>query len=466
MNPHRRIPQGLFHSQRQFHFRRSLAGIAPTTSPPPTTTSSPPKRTKRRNVFSAITDSQPDLNDASGSGNAAEGRGADDIQNNPHPSLKVRILYRDEQEQTLRERVETLTSQIESLHKDQQERAEESRDMAKMLKRVEAELTLKKAAVLDFKACCGAPRCDDWYNLDKAAQALCTDLPSSDQDLQFIADLVSAAREEAGGINQMLQEKNEQLANLDGQLVSLRKDLQTVRSEKDELEAANGKLNNELGVEAVNLLKRETSFIAGMNMVQKQQKKHITQAEADSTHIAKLEEECSKLKEKLSKNVLSRSIQTQNITKLEEEKNRLLADKQMAEEKLHSKQEKIQSLQRSKEELEKKIEKLTKNQAAVDESRQLQEFQITNIQSDRDSLAQRLENNKVEISKLQALLESKGEEILQLSNRVEDLNDETQVEMNNEVERLKEQHKEAVEECTELKNSRAALKADQKLDVC
>ncbi|KAJ3990584.1 hypothetical protein F5050DRAFT_1716784, partial [Lentinula boryana] len=88
-------------------------------------------------------------------------------------------------------------------------------------------------------------------------------------------------------------------------------------------------------------------------------------------------------------------------------------------------------------------------------------LQITNIQSDRDSLAQQLENNKVVISELQTLLKSKDEEIQQLSNRVEDLNDETQVEINNEVERLKEQHKEVVEEYTLLETAMTELKADQ-----
>ncbi|KAJ3781484.1 hypothetical protein GGU10DRAFT_379505 [Lentinula aff. detonsa] len=426
MNPHGKPPQGLLQSRRQSPPRRSLAGISPTMSPP-TTSSLPPRNTKRRNVFSANTDSQPDID--SGLGNAPD----DNIQNNPHPSSKVRIVYRDEEERKLHEKVETLMTQIESLHKDRC-------DMAKKLRGVEAELTLKKAAVLDFKACCG-PYCNNSSNLEKAAQSLYADLlPSSnEQDSQLLKSIVSTARKEAGEVNQKLQEKNQKLAEVDAQLISLRKDLQTVREENDNLEAANGRLNNELGVETANSLKRETSFIAGMNMVQKHQRERITRAEADCSHIAKLEEECSKLKplfqEQLSKNVLSRSIQTQNISRLEKEKNTLLADKQVAEGKLQYKQEKIESLQRSKDELEKKIEKLTKNkkgQAVADESRQLQDrldLQITNIQSDRDSLAQQLENNKVVISELQTLLKSKDEEIQQLSNRVEDLNDETQVEV-------------------------------------
>jgi len=74
---------------------------------------------------------------------------------------KVRILHNEEEEKKLLEQVKTLTTRIESLQKDQQERAQESCEMTQQLRRVEAELTLKKAAILDIKACCGAARTFD-----------------------------------------------------------------------------------------------------------------------------------------------------------------------------------------------------------------------------------------------------------------------------------------------------------------
>lgn len=68
------------------------------------------------------------------------------------PVHKARLIHNYTEEELL-DKVKTLTAEIDSLRGDLQEGARESYEKEQQLRRAKAELTLKQAALLDFKAC-------------------------------------------------------------------------------------------------------------------------------------------------------------------------------------------------------------------------------------------------------------------------------------------------------------------------